>query len=243
MDGGDCGCKGKKKPDIRQVPFNGRMVTLRSPSSQQFQLSGIGPQVIAFEPEDTEAFEIEVRARLMSNSGAQEDFPVVRWWTETSAGNAVWKEPFTTPTDTTQIDSFAIPARGMVWRTGARAFRIGFYVEGTTSGAVIDAAVLQVSIMPVWDSTVDTSPYQDSNARLLTPPKARPFPMTAREWRVYDSTGLPFAPALTTVAFVGLNGAVFPYVGVDAALYGDWQPIPFDAVAWAGPAGIFAAYR
>ncbi len=236
-----CGCKGTGKPDIRQIPFNGRMVTLRGPSSQQLQLSALGPQVVAFEPENSEAFEVEVRARLMSTSAATETIPIARWWTEVSAGNSVWKEPFPTPTDLIQVASFAIPARGMVWRTSARQFRIAFFLDGSTAGSSVTNGVLQVTVMPVRGGVVDSYPFQDSASFLETPPRAHPFPMTAREWKVTGATGLPVTPAGSLITFI-TNGGL-PYAATDATEFGDWNPIPFDAVAWAAPSGIYAAYR
>ncbi len=231
------------KPDIRQVPFGGRMVTLASPSSQQLTLQGIGPKVIAWEPEGKEAFEVEVRARIMSNSAAGEDFPIVRWWTETSAGNAVWKERFPTPKDTAQSEDFRVPARGMVWRTGARQFRIAFYADGVVANqSVTINAVLQVSILPVWGTQVDTYPYQDGGPFSDANPKIHPFPMTAREWKLQTGQGVPFVfGVLPSVALIALNGVAF--ASADASLYGDWQPIPFEATSWAGPDGTYAAYR
>jgi hypothetical protein len=238
----DDGDKDIASPDIRQVPFNARMVTLGSPSSQQLTLQGIGPKVIAWEPTGKEAFEVEVRARIMSNNQAAENFPIVRWWTETSAGNAVWKERFPVPADTTQSQDFRIPARGMVWRTGARQFRIAFYCDGVTANqAALVNAVLQVSILPVWGTTVDTYPYQDGGPLNAADPAYQPFPITAREWKLQTVLGVPFAPAAQGTVFFGLNGAFF--LGADASAYADWQPIPFEAVGWAAPLDSYAAYR
>lgn len=234
-------------PDIRQVPFNGRMVTLSSPSSQQLTLEGIGPKVIAWEPCGKEAFEVEVRARIMSNNLAVEDFPVVRWYTEVSAGNTVWKEPFPSPDigalgTAAQFQDFRVPARGMVWRTGARQFRIAFYADGSVASPTVRVnAVLQVSILPVFGTTVDTYPNSDGGTFNFVDPKATPFPMVAREWKLQDVRGVPIGP--TIIPSIGLlNANGLPYFGADASLYADWQPIPFEAVAWAAP-GAYAAYR
>lgn len=229
-----------RSPNIREVPFGGRVITLNSPSSQQFTLEGTGEKIIAWEPTDREAMQVEVRARIMSTDAAIETFPMVRWRTEVSAGNAVWKEPFQVPAATTQSRNFAVPARGMVWRTGARQFRIGFTWDGDNASAANGQAVLQVSILPVWGTEVDTYPYAETGAR--NDLNAYPFPMTAREWRLYDADGLPIDPADgLVVLFVGLGGALF---GVnDPALYADWRPVPFDAVAWGSSAGVYASYR
>lgn len=239
----DDGDKAIANPDIRQVPFNGRMVSLGSPSSQQLTLQGIGPKVIAWEPTGKEAFEVEVRARIMSNSAAAEDFPIVRWWTETSAGNAVWKERFPTPTDTPMSEDFRIPARGMVWRTGARQFRIAFYADGVVANqSAIINAVLQVTILPVEGTHVDKYPYQDGGPLDDADPRYHPFPITAREWKLSTLAGVPFLlGVIPSVPLIALNGVPIP--GADASLYGDWQPIPFEAAGWAGPDGTYAAYR
>lgn len=233
-------------PDIRQVPFNGRMVTLSSPSSQQLTLEGIGPKVIAWEPCGKEAFEVEVRARIMSDNQAAEDFPVVRWRTEISAGNAVWKEPFPTPdiggVPGPQVLDFRVPARGMVWRTGARQFRIAFYADGTVANAsAVIKAVLQVSILPVFGTTVDTYPFSDGGTFNILDPKASPFPMVAREWKLQDIRGVPVTlGTIPAIALLNANGA--PYFGADANAYADWQPIPFEAIGYLAP-GAFAAFR
>jgi len=228
-----------------QVPFAGRMVNVNSPSSQQFDLRGDSGEAsavtIAWEPQGREAFEVEVRARIMGNDGGVDEFPIVRWKTETGAGQAVWKEPFETPNGTTlNVPGFAVPARGMVWRNGARQFRISFFNAGTASGSSFGQATLQVTILPVWAGLVDTYPYADSRAVVTL--TGTPFPMTAREWRLMDLRGLPLAPAAVTLAFIGVNGA--PFAGGDASLFGDWQPIPFEAAAWAADTpGVYVAYR
>lgn len=227
-----------RSPNIREVPFGGRVVTLNSPSSQQFTLEGTGEKIIAWEPTDKEAMQVEVRARIMSTDAAQEEFPMVRWRTEVSAGNAVWKEPFQVPTDTTQVRNFSVPARGMVWRTGARQFRIGFTWDGDNASQANGRAVLQVSILPVWGTEVDTYPYAETGAR--NDLNGYPFPMTSREWRLCNQNGLPVAPG-SVLVFLGIGGAIFGVT--DPADYADWRPIPFDAVAWGSSAGVYAAYR
>ena len=129
----------------------------------------------------------------------------------------------------------------MVWRNGVRQFRITFFAAGTAAGATLGEAVLQVSILPVWAGLVDTYPYADSKA-VQSFTTVAPFPMTAREWRVQNLSGLPIPFGGATIAFAGVNGA--PFVGGDASLYADWQPIPFQAAGWGtGAPGVYAAYR
>ncbi len=227
--------------DVACVPFGARMVQLSGPASQEFKLQGNGQQVIAWEPGGSEAFELEVRARLLGNSGADEDIPVIRFSVEASAGNHVWSEPPEERQGTARYRDFTVPARGMAFRVGARQFRITFFVVGNTSGTAFVNSSLRVTILPVYSSLVDVYPYGASNQPQEN--SVNVFPMTAREWRLQDQFGRPFAAAAQTVALLGVNGIVFG-LGLDAEEYAEWQPIPFDAAAWAGStAAMYAAYR
>lgn len=239
-----------KHPSILQLPFGGRVIQMGAPSSQQFKLSGSGEASgvsLMWQPEGREAFEIEVRARIMGNIGAVEDIPVIRWKTELGAGSAVWKEPFPVRTPpVTGSPGFAIPARGMVWRTASRQFRISFFSDNTQSGNPLTEATLQVTMLPVWSGqTPDAWAYGDTAqfGILAAGGAVSPFPMAAREWLVQTMVGVPYAAGANAMAFVGVNGTVFG-PGSDAADYADWRPIPFDAAGWAAvlPA-TYAAYR
>lgn len=222
------------------VPFGARMVELSGPSSQEFELNGKGRQLIAWEPRGSEAFELEVRARLTSNAAANEDIPVVRFSVEASAGNAVWTEPPEERPGTTPYLDFAVPARGMVFRVAARQFRITFFVVGTNAGGPIAKSKLLVTILPVWSAKLDIYPYAATQQPVGG---ANVFPMTAREWRVQDQFGRPFAPAVATIGLLGVNGVLFA-PAIDAADYAEWQPIPHDAAAWgATTVAVYAAYR
>jgi hypothetical protein len=223
------------------------MVRLGAPASQQFNLQGEGEAsaiTIMWQPEGREAFEVEVRARIVGNSASEEAFPLVRYKTETGAATAVWKEPFDPHSIQQHYGGFLVPARGMAWRTGARQFRISFFNDGTITGGPLDQATLQVTILPVWSGHVDTIYGDGTQFGILEPgAKVINFPMTAREWKLVDVAGVPFAPAANFVAFVALNGAPFGFPN-DASLYADWQPIPFNAVGWGVAVGeTFAAYR
>lgn len=227
---------------ISRVPFGARMVELSGPSSQEFELHGKGQQVIAWEPGGSEAFELEIRARLLSNSAANEDIPVVRFSVEASAGNAVWSEPPKERPGTVPYGAFAVPARGMAFRVAARQFRITFFVAGQNSGTTIAKSSLLVTMLPVWSGKLDVYPYS-ATVQPTGGTTVNVFPMTAREWRVLDQAGRPFVPAIQTISLLGVNGVVFA-PAVDAADYADWQPIPHDAAAWGASANaMYAAYR
>jgi hypothetical protein len=235
-----------KHPTILELPHAGRVIQMGAPSSQQFKLTGGGEASavsLMWQPEGREAFEIEVRARVMGNSGAAEDIPIIRWKTELGAGSAVWKEPFQFPGDTPAHPGFAVPARGMVWRTAPRQFRISFFNDGSQSGNPIGESTVQVTFLPVWGGVVDSEPFSDTaEAGIFVSGALTPFPMTVREWRVQTDLGVPFAPGVNGLAFVGMNGVVFGG-GSDSADYADWQPIPFDAVGVGFALPSYVAYR
>lgn len=232
--------------DEKELDHAGRTITLRGPASQNLNLEGsglvaIGHQVLAWEPDNREANEIEIRARMLSTDAIIGSIPVVRWFSEIGHGDAVWREPQPALpiVQGTPITEYSLPARGMVWRTTSREFRIGFRLQGVLAGPAPTKATIQVTILPGWGLLWPTYPYQHivfPTAGIVTG-----FPMTAREWRLTDAVGRPLAPAAVSVTFVGIVGALF---GVsDGALFDDWRPLPHDAVGFSASAPCFVSYR
>jgi len=165
----------------------------------------------------------------------------VRWFTETGHGNDVWREPaYPLPViGGTRSVEYSLPARGMVWRSASRQFRIGFRNAGTITGGVVDQTIVQVTVLPVYGAKSPTYPYQ----HLAQPGAAiqQVFPMTAREWRLRDSTGLPIAVGAISITFVGALGALFG--PVDASLLSEYTSLPHDAAAWLTDSLVYADYR
>ena len=245
---------------MAKVFHGSEVVHLRGPGAQELALKGDdaaaaaltppalnGGVVFAWEPEGGEDDEhrsaVEVRARIVSSDGLIGDIPVVRWSIEVTELDAVWKEPMPAAdlvAGTTMLD-YSLPARGMAWRVPVSQFRIAFRNQGMLASATpLLKSTIKVTVLPVWGGFEDRYPYT-----YLAFPVAgvqHPFPMTAREWRLVDSEGVPFAAGSgIVILFVGILGALF---GASAAEdYADFQPIPHDAVAFGTDSPVYAAYR
>ena len=232
------------------MPFGGRVIRLLGPSSQQLRLVAEKELSMWWQPTaaegaelgQREAFEIEIRARITGttadNTGPA---PVVTWSSEMGHGQDVWEEPFPMLENAAPFgqEPFNLPGRGMVVRTAAREFRIAFRNTGDLAGDPIAEIRVQVTILPVWGGSRQAYTYSDVAFPFGASP--HPFPMTAREWRLTDSIGLPLTGA-ETVFFLTVNGSAFG-LGPASAFGGDWFPIPHDAVAWVPDAPMYAAYR
>jgi hypothetical protein len=232
--------------DPWRIHHGGKAILLNGPASQSLDLEGSGAEATAkelvWEPKNKQANEIEVRARLVSSSGNIGDIPIVRWFSETSHGDSVWREPAPTlPIIAgTPVVDHSLPARGMSFRVTARQFRIGFRNQGMITGAPLVRTKVQVSILPGWGAFPPIYPYQ----QIVLPFGAtvqQPFPITAREWKLTDITGQPLALGAVAITFVGILGALFGIT--DAALYDDFAPIPHDAAAFVASAPCYVSYR
>ena len=231
------------------IPHAGRVVKLTAPASQQLKLQGDGSIGINWDPEDKAAMQVEVRARVESTSVPVDEIPLIRWSSEVTHGHAVWTEPAQTQKELAQLVpslDYALPGRGMVWRTSSRRFTITFRNAGELgTGDDIASSKLLVSILPVWGGLVDVYPYAHVSQNIPASNLQRNvFPMTAREWRLMTVLGRPVTAAAIDIQLSGVTGQPLPGGGsVDAADYSDWQPIPFDAAFWIPNGTVYAAYR
>ena len=217
---------------------------MNGPASQNLILQGDALEnsiILAYEPKNKEAAELEIRARLVAADGAIGEIPVVRWFTETSHGDAVWREPQPTfpIVSGTPVLSYSLPARGMTWRTAARQWRIGFRNQSMITGAPLLLSTVQVTVLPVWGAWVDRYPY--THLALPVAGVVQPYPLTAREWRLRDAFGLPLALGAASIIQNGLLGALFG--PTDGALFSDFSPIPHDAAGWAADVPVYAEYQ
>ena len=213
-----------------KIPWAGRNIVLRSPASQSLDIEGTGEKLLSWEPEDKEALDLEVRARIVGTTATALQTPVVRWWTETGHGNSVWREP--TPFDQSaaiRMRDWSLPGRGIVFRVAARRFRIAFRGAGLVSdpASLVARNTIQVSIMPTYTNACGC-PYTSSNFAPLDVVHA--FPMTAREWRLMTNDGLPVSGGPPRVDLIAVSGAVI--ATMQQQDYDDWNPIPHEAAGY-----------
>ncbi len=231
--------------DPWRIAHGGKPIILNGPASQILELEGSGEEATAkeltWEPKDKQANEIEIRARLVSTSGNIGEIPIVRWFSETSHGDSVWREP----PDVMPIISgtpyveHSLPARGFSIRVTARQFRIGFRNQSMITGAPLERTKVQVSILPGWGAFPPIYPYQQICFPVVD--VQQPFPITPREWKLTDITGQPLALGAVAIVFAGIIGGVFG--ATDGALYADFGPIPHDAAAFLASAPCYVSYR
>lgn len=217
------------------------LLKLRGPASQILTLLDGETKRVSWEPADRRQLEIEIRARIIACDLAVGLVPVVKWSAELAHGDAVWLEP--TPAlqqiAGTPMQPYTLPARGMVWRTNPREFRLDFRNAGALTGQPMGRCVVQVSILPCNGQGRVLYPYEHESG-LAVGNVVQPFPMGAREWMVVDSDGTPLAGP-GGVVFVGVAGALFG--PVPWAQLNPWLPIPHDAVGWIPSAPAWAVYR
>ena len=224
-----------------RIAWSGRDIVLRSPASQSLDLGGTGEKLLSWEPENKEAIDIEVRARIVGTSATVAQTPIVRWWTETGHGNSVWREP--TPFDVTsavRMRNWSLPGRGIVFRIAARQFRIGFQGDGIAGNpAAVIRNTIHVSIQPTYTAPCGC-PYTSSD--LVPIGEVHAFPMTAREWQLMTADGQPVTGGVPDVEFIAVSGRVV--ATMQQQDYSDWRPIPHDAAGYRlTDVGAYAAFR
>lgn len=226
-----------------KMPFGGKVITLAGPASQELDLGGVAQVILAWEPKDKSAHEIEVRARIVNITDPDsEGDPEVEWSMEVGHGSDVWREPSLSKTSQAlKMKNFTLPGRGMIWRIASRWFRIGFANVGAfaTSEA---KSIVQVSFLPVWGEHSGVRPYI-YRAAISVANEQHPFPIAAREFRIQNpNSGLPFVAAVTDILFIGVTGNFLDTV--DVTNYGDFHPIPHAAAGFRIiSAAVDVAYR
>lgn len=227
---------------MSKLPYSGAesVLKLRGPASQIIELATLQGKGLAWEPQMRSQLEIEIRARIIATDLTIGLIPVVTWTDELAHGELVWAEPFPALAQIagTPMVDHTLPARGMVFRTNAREYRINFTNRGTLTGAPMGRCVVQVSILPC--SGQDIPRYPREHVAYSPGTVIQPFPMAAHEWQVTDADGTPMTGA-GGVVFVGIAGALFgpvPWNVLDP-----WLPIPHDAVGWIPSTTVWAQYR
>ena len=169
------------------------------------------------------------------------EIPKVQWWCEFGHGDAVWRQP---PPALAQIagtpmEDYSLPARGMVWRTNSREFRIGFRNRNSLGAGTLTNCTLQVSILPCCGQSPPLYPRANEPG-IPIGGVVQPFPMEANEWKLTDAEGRPLTIA-GGVTLVGIAGALFgPLLYTEVQ---EWLPIPFDAVGYQPADLVWAAFR
>lgn len=237
---------------LRKIAFLGNEVVLRAPASLSFDLQGVAvgaEQILTWDPVDKQAMTLEVRARILGTNVGNALIPIVRWWSEVSHGEKVWREPppFAQAAGV-EFQDFGLPGRGMTFRVNSRRFRIGFRNDGARNdvGIIVPPDpiknTLAVSVLPVCTpgDAYPPSTYQTLDA-------IGSFPMTAREWRVMGLDGLQQGGTGPDALFWAVSG--YQFDDANQTLYDEWMPIPHDAAGFsfnAGappPPGNYAAFR
>lgn len=217
--------------DFDTIVFGGRPIRLASPGSQELILTGVATEILAWEPKDKGAHEIEVRARIVDVLNPEpESAPEVRWFIEVGHGSDVWREPPLSKTlQQLTMQDFTLPGRGMIWRVATRFFRIGFHNAGPTAGPGRTFKV-QVTFLPVWGEHSGVRPYV-YRAPVNGVTDQHAFPIAAREFQIVDpATSRPPGPGVATITFVGITGDVSALIDVDD--YSDFRAIPHEAAGF-----------
>jgi len=214
-------------------------VKLRGPMSQQFTLADTTRLQLAWEPQHRSQHEIEVRGRIIATDAVIGTRPLCRWSAELAHGDAVWTDPQPAIQQIagTPMLAYSMPARGFVFRTNAREFRLAVQNAGDTLGGVVTRMDVLLSILPC--SGMHIPVYPRSDIGIPAAGVIRPFPIGATEWKLSTDAGLPLAAG--GVVLTGIAGALIgPIAGPAAA---DWIPIAHDAVGWTPDSTMYAHYR
>jgi len=228
--------------EVDEMEFSGRTIVLHEPASQELELNGPNGLLLAWEPKDKQALELEVRARIVTIFAPDtESIPQVFWHMEIGHGDDQAREPILSLL--TSIRAFSLPARGMIWRTAARNFRIEFSNVGYI-GAPAQAlkSIVQVSILPTYGTHINVAPYVLRNALSANFSEIHLFPITAREFKMTTNTGVPVPAATIQIQLKGITNADVGAI-VDAAVYAEWTPVPHDAAGFLTDADVYTAYR
>lgn len=215
-----------------QIPFGGRVITLRSPAAQTLELPRTvagAPQsskVLAWEPDDKEAMTVEVRARMVATSAPATVIPVVTCYLEVGHGHRVWTEPGEPQRGADlDVEAFSLPGRGIVLSLSARQLRIGFQNAGGTQGENVESTTVAVSFNPRCCANGAAGSVFPSD--FLFPEQVKAFPMGAREFRCseQDSTNVPGGGP--NIDFFSVSG--FEFSANQSQLDNGWWPIPHEA--------------
>lgn len=224
---------------------------LRGNSGEILTLNKGGPLSLQWAPEDKRATDLEIRAQIVDfqpfNSAAPTSPPDVRFSLDFGHGKNSYTLPFlpgffAAGTALAAFFSYSVPARGMVLRIAARELKITFQTLSKISvpNVPYDKTSIAVSFVPTSGMSTPIMPSQ------LYAPSGfliNRFPVEAKEWRLSDAAGRPFAPAATTFGILDLSLQAIA-LGLDPAQWADYRPIPHDGFFWGSAASaIYATFR
>jgi hypothetical protein len=227
----------------------GSVIELRGPSAQILTLQAAGPQLIQWAPEDYRVQDVEVRLQLLDYQPFD-----VNAVTPTPPPNVIYtlrfghgRQTFTLPFCPGFFGAFAalrafsnytLPHRGHVLRLTAREIFVELQALQDIDGGAnpYETVKVAVSFAPTHSTAGNAMPIQHVASGFV----ANPFPVEAREWRLCDARGLPYAAAAATVDILDMSGRQIA-AGVDAVNWAQFQQIPMFGFSWGSVANFLQA--
>jgi hypothetical protein len=241
-----------EKPMSETVKFGtSGQVTSGAPLTTTMRLVPGAESRLQWDPADHRVCDLELRLHLQTwpradlpRPYASYRDPLLSYRLEVAHGRMMDAEPPTTVgVDLTRAGRYDMPARGAVKRITARELNVFVRYEGM--GHSSDPAVTPfpwveviVSVQPVTGPTLPAPPL---SASILPGLAAWPqnFPPEAKEWRLVDRWGRPYAAATGTdiVAVDALGRYFYTYntavpIALARSSFADWQPIPPRMRGW-----------
>jgi hypothetical protein len=216
----------------------GSEIQLRGPSAQILTLQGDGPQTIQWAPEDYRGLDVEMRVEILDwlPFVQEQSPPDVRFQLQFGHGRQTYSLPqfpgiLAGFTAGAPFYSYSVPARGYVHRMTSREIKMLVMQPSRVDGGDPYPTVrVAVSYMPTSGMAHNSMPLVHYSG--LGTVNLQPFPIEAREWRISNLNGAPFAALAATVNFLDPSLAFVAGGSVDAASLADWTPIPMLALFW-----------
>jgi hypothetical protein len=226
-----------------QLVYTGSVdvMPLRGQSSQVLNIPQGSTARFQWAPSDRRASTVEVKAQIQSYKLSPFDyqpgvvFPDVRYRLTFGHGQYTYTDPLraaqsdgnSTPP---QLKGYTLPARGIVLRLTVRELIVEF--ETSQVDNVIQNTQILLSFMPV--ATTDLPTYGDSSEGhgLIRDTGIQVFPAWAKEWRLRDFSGQPFAAGTNDLLLYRLGGWPFLENPFDRADYSEWSPITSWMFGW-----------
>jgi hypothetical protein len=228
----------------------GSVVALRGNSAQILELQKDGPISIQWAPDDYRVLDVEIRAEILDfqpfDIAVPTSPPLVLWSLQFGHGRQTISLPSLPGflggvTALAALFHYTLPARGMVQRLAAREIKLTLRSPALLDGSAPYAKTkVAVSFAPTHSMASNSMPMQiDAPSGLLF----NTFPVEAREWRLSDSAGRPFAPAAVTFGILTQTAQAIG-LALDAADWAQFRPLPVQGFFW-GSAGsnIQATFR
>jgi hypothetical protein len=225
----------------------GSVIELRGPSAQILTLQGVGPQLIQWAPDDYRVLDVEVRMQLLEFNPFDINVPTAPPLVTFSLRFGHGRQTFTLPflpgylggvAALTTFNDYTLTHRGHVLRLTARELQLRLQcLQDTGFGANPYTTVkVAVSFAPTHSMCGDSMPRQHVGTGF----NFNQFPPEAREWRLSNVQGLPYAAAVATVDIIDIANRPI-VLGADAAQWANFQAIPQFAYFWGSQANFLQA--